>query len=74
MAMMTVRKCAVRNPPWSRAKLGRASACGLKIARSLKGARGLKSDRGRDICGDQLECRCEDDACLARQAGPGPRI
>jgi hypothetical protein len=29
---------------------------------------------GLDIGNDQLECRCEDDACLARQAGPGPRI
>ena len=27
-----------------------------------------------DLCRDQVERRCEDATCLARQAGPGPRM
>ncbi len=62
MAMMTGQKRAVREAPWLRAILQRASA------------RGLKSLRGLDIADDQVERRRDDAICLARQAGPGPRM
>jgi hypothetical protein len=68
MAMMTVRKRAVLEPPWSPATLARASA------RGLKSARGPKSAGGPDIRHGQVERRCDEATCLARQAGPGPRI
>jgi hypothetical protein len=86
MAIMTAGEGAVGEAPWSRAMLKRASARGLKSAcgaksadglksgRGLKSARGPKSDRGRETCRDQRERRCEEAICLARQAGPGPRI
>ena len=49
-----------------------------KFARSLKFARGLKSRACAALAarfiGDQVECRCDEATCLARQAGPGPRI
>jgi hypothetical protein len=51
---------------------GTKSAGGLKSGRGLKSARGPKSDR--ETCRDQRERRCEEAICLARQAGPGPRI
>ena len=47
MAMMTAAKLAVREAPWSRAMLKRASVRGIKSVRGLKSAGGLKSDRGR---------------------------
>jgi hypothetical protein len=66
MAMETAR--AVREAPWSRATCERASA------RGLKSARGSKRLRGLGVGDDYLERGREDAACLARQAGPGPRI
>jgi hypothetical protein len=63
MAMMTAASAPSGKAPWSRATLERASACASKKAWPLKGA----GD-------DQVECGSEDAMCLARQAGPGPRI
>jgi hypothetical protein len=84
MAIMTAGKGAVGEAPWSRAMLKRASARGLKSARGTKSAGGLKSGWGLksargpksdpETSRDQRERRCEEAICLARQAGPGPRI
>jgi hypothetical protein len=74
MATMTAGELAVREAPWSRAMLKRASARGTKSGRGLKSGCRLKSDRGPETCRDQRGRRCEDAICLARQAGPGPRI
>ena len=75
MAMMTARRCAVREAPWSRA-----------IARARASARGLKKRAAGYQCADGLSAfaarisatidwTAGDSAmCLARQAGPGPRI
>jgi hypothetical protein len=74
MAMMTAGELAVGEARWSRAMLKRASARGTKSGRGLKSTRGPKSDRGPETGRDQMERRCEEAICLARQAGPGPRI
>jgi len=74
MAMMTVRKRAVGEAPWSRATPECASARGIKSARGPKSAGSPESVRGLDIGNDQVECRRDDATCLACQAGPGPRM
>ena len=78
MAMMTAlgEAPSLENTPWSRARLRHASARAIKKCRQAKPrpAR-LKASGGRQISGsDQLGRRREVGSCLARQAGPGPRI
>lgn len=57
MAMMTGRKRAVGEAPWSRAIEERASARGMKNARGTKSAFGLAS--GRDHKSVGFKCRLE---------------
>jgi hypothetical protein len=67
MAMMTVRKRAV----FGSAMVAR-NAQARKRPRPKKRLQG--GVRGLGIDDDQVECRCDDATCLARQAGPGPRM
>jgi hypothetical protein len=73
MAMMTARKRAVREIAWSRAKPVRASGCGAKSAGRYEPDGDLAAFANRISVG--IDWTAGDTAsCLARQAGPGPRM
>jgi hypothetical protein len=79
MAMMTARKRTVREAPWSRAICGRASGRGLKSAPASKSVCCYERAGERSAfvarISTTIDWTAGDNAlCLARQAGPGPRI
>jgi hypothetical protein len=67
MAMMAVHKT---QPPGERH--GRAQPVNAQAPGGLKKAGPAVLAAG--FIGDQVECGRDEAACLARQAGPGPRI
>jgi hypothetical protein len=69
MAMMTAASAP------SGKRHGRAQRLGAQAPGASKNAGGPESGGRLDIGGDQVECGGREDAtCLARHAGPGPRI